>query len=395
MTLLLSCDEYCYIYNGDYYVNDTGLTHINRYLSAFDNIVVAFRTKAVNLADDLGKYHNRITSNRIRFISIPFFQGPKQLLTKYFSINKAVKKGIYDCDFAIFRLPSPLAFIALNIIRDKKIPYATEIVFDCFDAYTSSTSLINKFIWRKMHKMQVKACNNALGVSCVTARYLQNRYYPESPNAITSHYSSIELKPDFFTCNRKFPNKQVITLIHVSNQVSFRSRKGHNELIEVLALLNKHRKQAEVVFVGEDYNNGIEQLTNYASELGVDKDIHFTGFLTKTKLREELEAADIAVLPTKAEGLPRVVIEAMALGLPCITSPVSGNPELINKEFLVDYNNVAGMADACKTLINNPEIYEQESLDNFNKSKEYSCEILNPKRTDFYKQLIELSHKIH
>ena len=391
MNLLLSGDEYCSICNGTYYVSETGLTYINRYLCAFDSLRVAFRTQFVEREEDLGKYCHKITSENVRFIPVPFFQGPKEFALKIFSVMNTLKYGIRDIDFAIFRLPSTTAFAALKIVRKRRIPYATEIVFDCQDAVETSGSFLTKTIWRILHKMQVKACNEALGVSCVTEHYLQKRYFPTRKDSITSHYSSIELTPDFFLGERKYPQKDVVTLIHVANQVQFHSRKGHNELIDVISILNSQSKRARIIFVGEDYNGGFALLTKYAEDLGVAEDVHFTGYLSRQELQEQLESADIAVLPTRAEGLPRVVIEAMALGLPCITSPVSGNPELINKDFLVRYDDVEGMAKACNILIDSKEIYERESRDNFIKSKKYSSEVLNPRRTEFYKSLIQLA----
>lgn len=391
MRLLLSGDEYCCLLNGKFYVSETGRTHIFRYLKAFDNILVAFRTKKVKSETDLGKYSLCIEDERVRFINIPFFQGPFQFFKSYLNIISVLRNSICDCDFAVLRLPSTTAFAALKIVRAKKIPYATEIVFDCIDAANNSDSILHKIIWKVLHKMQVKACNDALGVSCVTAHYLQQHYFPRRNGSITSHYSSIELTPDFFLSERKYPQKNVVTIIHIANQVQFHSRKGHNELIDVISVINRQGKKARIVFVGEDYDGGIALLMNYAQGLGVAEDVHFTGYLSKQELRQQLECADIAVLPTRAEGLPRVIIEAMALGLPCITSPVSGNPELINKDFLVTYDDVEGMAIACNVLIDSKEIYERESRDNFIRSKEYSSNVLNPRRTEFYKALIQLA----
>lgn len=156
--------------------------------------------------------------------------------------------------------------------------------------------------------------------------------------------------------------------------------------------LNKIKKQVEIYFVGGDYYGGIQQLKELAKSLKVEDSVVFTGFLNRKQLRETLESADIAVLPTKAEGLPRVVIEAMALGLPCITSPVSGNPELINEEFLVGYDDIEGMVDTISKLISDKNIYEKESRENFEKSKQYSTEVLNPRRTAFYNNLISLAN---
>jgi len=57
--------------------------------------------------------------------------------------------------------------------------------------------------------------------------------------------------------------------------------------------------------------------------------VRFTGALNQPEVRAELTRADAFVLPSLAEGIPVVLMEAMASGLPCVTTPVNGIPELI------------------------------------------------------------------
>lgn len=209
MKLLLSGDDYCCYFDGDFYVSESGLILINRYLNAFDHVLVAFRTKHVSSKNELEKFKYRMNDNRVSFIDIPFFQGPKQFLPKYLKIKKYIKNRAKECDFAILRLPSTTAFVAWQIVKANGLPYATEIVFDCYDAYESSDDFLSKYIWKTLHKMQVEACNNALGVSCVTEKYLQQRYYPLGKNTVTSNYSTIELTPDFFLSARNHQKRNI------------------------------------------------------------------------------------------------------------------------------------------------------------------------------------------
>lgn len=387
MRITLAGDEYCCRIGNDFYISAHSQTLINRYLSCFDVVNVAFRTRNVSSPDELGKYNIKVTDRRIHMCYIPFFQGPKQYAKVYFKVRKMAMKAIENCDLAILRLPSTTAFAVWDACRKRNIPYATEIVFDCYDARTSSDNLLAKLLWTQLHRKQVKACNEAIGVACVTAKHLQKRYHPSNSNTPTSNYSSIEMPRDFLYKARKFPDKSSYSIVHVANQVQFNSRKGHNELVKALVEIRNHGIDAGIIFVGEDYQNGIMQIKEFARSLGVEQYLHFPGFVTRAKLREILINSDLAVLPTKAEGLPRVIIEAMAMGLPCITTPVSGNPELIDEKYLVDYSDVHSQANRIIELLTNKRSYEDASSANFERSKEYTSDVLNPRRTKFYNQL--------
>ena len=388
MTVLVVCDEWCLKYNGAYYLTEIGNTLISRYLRVFERVKLAVRTKEIS--DNSLKSHSlKLTNKQVEIIEIPFFQGPIQFLRKINQVNKAAKQALQDCDRIVFRLPSVTGFVVWKANIRKKIPYATEVVFDCKDAYISSESIIEKAMWLIMHKLQIMACKKAAGVSCVTKQYLQKRYFSIVSNSFSSHYSTIELPDTFFYKNRFISLKCPLRIIHVANQVEFNGRKGHNQLIDAIHKVVNAGYDVNVTFVGADYNHGVKKLSLYVDSLGLSKRVSFAGFLCRDKLREILINSDIAVLPTKAEGLPRVVIEAMALGLPCITTPVSGNPELIDKKYLRGFNDIDGIADAIITFCNSPEEYAEQSSINIRKAKEYSLTVLNPRRDSFYQSLKE------
>lgn len=387
MKLLLSGDEYCVQWNNKYFLSDYGQTLIQRYLACYENINVVLRTKQITSFSGFEQYKNEVNDGRVTMCPIPFFQGPVQYARHYFAVRKAVEVAVEGCNIAILRLPSTVAFAAWDACVKHNIPYATEIVYDCYDSYKSSRNLLSKILWLRLHNKQVKACNNAIGVACVTTKYLQEKYFPINKDAPTSNYSSIEMPMDFLYHPRTFPQKNEFNIVHVSNQVAYNSRKGHNQLIEAVSKVKRNGVNANIIFVGKDYNNGFNLLHKYAESLGIANNVKFTGFLSRSKLRETLLSSDLAVLPTKAEGLPRVIIEAMAVGLPCITTPVSGNPELIDPEYLVNYNDTAGIAEAISHLLTDRKTYEYVSQRNFDRSLEFTADVLNQRRTNFYKKL--------
>jgi glycosyltransferase involved in cell wall biosynthesis len=65
---------------------------------------------------------------------------------------------------------------------------------------------------------------------------------------------------------------------------------------------------------------------------GLQNQVRFAGSLNQPQVRAELARSDVFVLPSLAEGIPVVLMEAMASGVPCVTTPVNGIPELIQHD---------------------------------------------------------------
>lgn len=174
---------------------------------------------------------------------------------------------------------------------------------------------------------------------------------------------------------------------HVCTQVQYNGRKGYNEIIEVMKILKERGVNVRVEFAGPDYHNGIQLLSDLAKKLGVENRVKFIGGVTRSRLSDYLESSDLYVMPTWAEGLPRVIIEAMAKGLPCITTPVSGNPELVSEHFLVGYSDINTLADRIEELVKNKSIYEVTSKENFERSLQYEASVLEKRRDAYYTKL--------
>ena len=383
--LLLSCDEYIYEYSGSYYApSQEWYDFYQRYLRVFDGLRLVTRCKR---EDELKSSRIPLAKDpRIEYVPLPFFQGPKEYAKLYFEYNKIIKEVVNGCDAAILRLPWTIAPRIHKKIKSLGIPYACEVVFDAEDAW-KSTHGIERFLWKKVDKDMRKICAGADGVSCVTEHYLQKHYYSLKKSAFTSSYSSLALPSTFYESPKKFINKTQFIIAHVANQVEYQGRKGHNETIRALSFLKSHGFNVSARFAGKDYNGGVKQLQKMADDLGVLDRVDFVGYLSREDLSHFLSSADLYIMPTRAEGLPRVIIEAMAKGLPCITTPVSGNTELIEEKFLVSYEDVIQLAEKIKELLTNKQLYEETSRKNFERSRRYEAYLLQDKRDAFYEEL--------
>lgn len=382
MIPLISIDEHCYKNNGNYYVDENSLSIINGYLSSFESIRVAVRTKPTS-ADQTTKLKS-IDDPRITIVPLPFFRGPKEYFKVFNKVKKAAESAVIGCDLAILRLPSTIGFVIWHSVQKKHIPYSTEIVADPYDQYLLSNTLIKKVLLHQIYRWQVAACNNAIGVSCVTSSYLQKRYYSLRENSIVGSFSDVNLSNEFFSGHRQYDKPNVISIIHVSNYVDYSGLKGQKESIDVLSEVIARGYNAQLIFVGNDVCGGKQKLADYSRIMGVEKNVFFFGFLTKEELRKTMLNADIFLFPSKTEGLPRVIIEAMALGLPCIASPVGGISDLLNVDCLIDHHDIKGMSTQLISIIENKELYERISAENFHRSKNYSDQNLDKKRVEFY-----------
>ena len=357
-----------------------------RYLQVFDEIVVASRVKLSSYEEVKGFL--RCDGPRMAIVDLPDMHGMSAYIRKLFPFAKASKLAIEGADCAIIRLPSMPASMVLHYYKKQKKKYALEVVVDPEEAYAS-----NKIAQVLFTRLLRKQCLEADGVSYVTRDYLQKKYpsylktNSDDGKHFESYYSTIRLKESFFALPKKYENRKQFTIIHTANNMN-NNVKGHKELLEAVDRVVRQGYDVLVRFVGDGLlRNSFERKMK---ELGLEKRVTFVGRLSgSNEVRKELLNADFLVFPTKAEGLPRTIIEAMAVGLPCISTPVAGIPELLEAEDMIEPQNIEGFAKRITEFITNPKLMEDKSIRNIAKAREYSEEVLSKRRNAFYKELKE------
>jgi glycosyltransferase involved in cell wall biosynthesis len=115
------------------------------------------------------------------------------------------------------------------------------------------------------------------------------------------------------------------------------------------------------------------------------KNITLPGY--NAELQREFFAADIFIITSKNEGFGRVIVEAMAAGLPIIATKVGGIPEIVThgeNGFLVNSEDAEAMAKNILSLLDNKVKYAQISKNNMEKSKDYSLDKYVANLTNYY-----------
>jgi glycosyltransferase involved in cell wall biosynthesis len=132
--------------------------------------------------------------------------------------------------------------------------------------------------------------------------------------------------------------------------------KGVVLLLEAVAALAPRFPELRLVLVGDGPEAAA--LKARASDLGIAERVRFTGYLGPEGVAEELARADLFVLPSFAEGVPVVLMEAMAAARPVIAPHVAGVPELVEdgvSGFLAAPGDLQGLIGQIETVLSDPE----------------------------------------
>ena len=136
-------------------------------------------------------------------------------------------------------------------------------------------------------------------------------------------------------------------------------KKGFSDLIRSCALLAERGKSFRCEIIGEGPLG--EALRRQIDDMHLQNNVELIGAKPQTQLRGRLAAANVFVLPSVMDpdggmdNLPTVIMEAMATGLPVVSTNIGGIPEMIidnETGFLVEPGDTAAMADAIETVIN-------------------------------------------
>lgn len=170
--------------------------------------------------------------------------------------------------------------------------------------------------------------------------------------------------------------------------------KGYFELFRATAELARRFEDFRLVVIGDalvsDHDDSTRELQALVDDLGVRDRIVFTG--QRTDVPELLHALDVFTLPSYREGMPRSVIEAMAMGLPSVVSDVRGcREEIVDGEcgYIVPARDAGALGEACGRLLADPALARRMGAAAQARARElYSEEAVFARQIEVYEQLI-------
>jgi glycosyltransferase involved in cell wall biosynthesis len=284
-----------------------------------------------------------------------------------------------------------------ELVRAKK-PYALEVTGDPWDALGPGTwPHISRPIFRPIATVQLKhICAGATALHYLTSQALQRRY-PPSKSAYAVGFSDVSLE------NTDVPGDKIqarYRRLHelpwqdaksnIPIRIGFigsfaRMYKGPDTLLHAAALCQS-RLNFQLILVGT--GRYLPEMKTLAAKLNIAHRVEFRGELPSgPSIFEFLDSIDLFAMPSRAEGLPRALVEAMSRGCPCIASAVGGIPELLDPSDLVPVGSPEKLAKLVLQVAADSNRMLAMSARNLAKAAQFNPETLRQSRRAFLEEV--------
>lgn len=257
------------------------------------------------------------------------------------------------------RIPSPLALVSFVLSHSCRRPTLLHIVGDQRQAYDTG-----RYRGLKSPMARVVVEFNEWSTQCMVNRSLtivqgedlaqkHKRTYNRVFNLIESPISVKDVVERTWGIN-----DPPVRLIYIGALIE---KKGVDDLIEALPILNAAGVKWDLKIIGTGRQES--DLRKAVEREGVGDFVHFMGpIYAEEELFSNLRRADICIIPSRAEGVPRVIFEAMAAGVVVIATRVGGIPGIVTEGengLLVSPAAPSEIAEAIVRLMREPLLFER------------------------------------
>lgn len=365
---------------GCYYAVALNDEVLSRYYYIATELTLAIRVREVAESNAL-KGLSKIHLKNFSVVSCPNLSSVKGILFNRYKVQNILDKEIKLADFVVVRLPSFIGNLSVDIARKQGKPYFVEVVGCPWDAFWNlgiKGKLIAPYM-KHATKTRVKQAPYAI---YVTNDFLQDRYPTQGRQINCSNVSLKEFDDTVLERRLKHINEDKEKIIIGTTAAVNVRFKGQQYIIKALAKLKeKGITNFEYQLVG---GGDQSYLTSIAEKYNVREQVKFLGAIPHDKVFEWLDTIDIYVQPSRQEGLPRALIEAMSRGIPAFGARTAGIPELLEANFIFS-NTKNNIAEICKILRKfDKETMINQSKRNYVESKKYDKNLIETRRRNFF-----------
>lgn len=345
------------------------------YLNYFDQVTVVARVKKV---DELTHDMVRVDGENVYYENLVYFRGMKEFLLKSPFIIAAIFKVALKHKYFLLRSGNSTNFLWLFLFILNK-PYLREYPGNVKEGMIG---VIGEKLWVRILANILDGLARFQGkfskANSFVSQYCKELYSSKRPSFVFSSFKFSEI-------NCKKLNYKIENKVKIVSLGRLEGEKGHASLLQAIHLLNE--KNIEVHLIGD----GGQRLTleSLAKELQIN--VIFHGALTdRDRIFSILQQSDIYIIPSLTEGMPRSLLEAMAIGLPCIGSTAGGIPEVLSEDVTYEPSKSEELAKLIEQFCNSQELRELNGLKNLEfVSREYGEIKLMEQKKSFWSKVYE------
>lgn len=323
-----------------------------------------------------------VTGPGVTVFPVPPYERGPGLVVHGPRVLRAAWRAARMSDAAFCRVPGVMGGLLGRACHARGLPWAVQVVGDPLPVLSAHAG--GRVLGPLAAADMRWSCAHATAATYVTRASLQERY-PPGPGVEAVACSDLALGPEAFVPAARAWDGGTLRVVAVGKMEE--PYKGFDLLVEATALLVARGVDVAVRVVGEGRLRGSYE--RLAVDRGVADRVVFVGNVAAgAGVREELDRADLFAMPSRTEGLPRALLEAMARGLPAVASRVGGIPELLEEDVLVPSEDAAALAAKIAEIA---DVDRLADLGNWNLAvaRDYGQDALEPIRRGFAASLAD------
>lgn len=302
----------------------------------------------------------RLPADGLEVVPLPWVQGELQALLSIPRMWLAGRRHIDRVDIVHARVPDYTGVVGYFLAKSAGVPCFFQIVAD-WGVQAKAVPYLKRAGLGTLLKLHLllydlierQVCSGGLVFAQGETAYAKHRRRADAHLVASSAHRRSDIvapKPRFL--RTPYNILCVARLDGVKNQ---------GLILRALRVLNDDGPAWRVTFVGDGPR--LDSLRSEATRLGVDEHVRFAGMVGRGgPLWAQYDAADVFVLPSRSEGTPKVLLEAMARSLPIVATRVGGIPTIVQHRqngLLVQDDDVGDLVHALREVATSPPLRER------------------------------------
>lgn len=188
------------------------------------------------------------------------------------------------------------------------------------------------------------------------------------------------------------PGQKVRSDIHLLVARNLELLYDNASVIQAFALIRSSYPEARLTIAGTGPEAG--SLRRLAEDLGVDEGVQFVGRVERDEMAELVRSSTVSINPSLADNMPNSILEALASGVPVVSTNVGGVPYLVQNErtaLLVPPRDPRAIADAVLRLVDDPALYQHLRMTGMEEVKRYTWTSIGPQLGGVYRRCLNRS----